>query len=104
MAEPLTLGSVLKTIDNYPWYLALYLPRAMPWTLDSQALVLDPNDCEEAEEEPSFAKSQNFRYALTIQDLQGIADNARAQRQDLGDQDLLAAFLYYWEHDAYLQF
>ena len=66
--------------------------------------MLDPNDCADDEEDPPFAKENGLRYALTFQEIQSVVANARQQLSSLDRDDLLRAFKYYFDHDAFITF
>lgn len=72
---------------------------------NSECTVLDPDDVEnDIDEEPKFAAENNMKYALSMQDLQGIVDNAYHQNPNCKENDLLQAFLFYYDHDAFITF
>ena len=95
-----TLSSVLEQVESLPWDFALYLPK-QPWGLETPALILDPDDCEDDQEEPAEARARGFRYALGVQDVKGVVENARQQRPAIDTPGLLQAMQYYYDHDAY---
>jgi hypothetical protein len=51
---------------------------------------------------PAFAQQHGFRYALTISSLQDVVVNAREQWAGVPMPDLIQAFSYYYDHDAFL--
>lgn len=101
------LIEVLRAANQQRWDHALYLPHdRKKWALDTNALVLDPEDVENPDnpsDDPIIAKSNNYRYVLMIQDIQSIVENARMQKP-ASDQVLYDAFMYYLEHDAFISF
>ena len=97
------LGDVLASVDTLPWNFALYMPQSAQWNLETTSAVLDPDDAADDEEEPRFARDRGLKYALGIQDVQGVVKNARAQKPDVDLQGLLEALRYYFDHDAFLQ-
>ena len=104
MAATKPLGWILDNVGSVPWGHALYLSPNEPWTLDTPALVLNPDDASDDEEEPEEARAAGLRYALGIQDVKGVADNARQQRKEATTGDLLRALRYYYDHDAFIDF
>lgn len=98
------LRDVLEQIHNLPWGHWLYLPRDQDWTLDSECAVLDPDEIENDDDEaPRFAIEQGLRDALGVQTVQMIVANAEEQVGDPTMDELLDAFLYYYDHDAYIR-
>lgn len=105
MNKILKLRNVLLYSEKFEWSDALFLIRDSMWTLNSECTVLDPDDVEDdADEEPKFAAENNMKYALSMQDLQSIVDNAYQQNPNCTENDLLQAFLYYYDHDAFITF
>lgn len=45
-----------------------------------------------------------MKYALSMQDIQSIIDNANQQHGCCSEGEVLHAFLYYYVHDAYITF
>jgi hypothetical protein len=105
MNKILKLRDVLLSSESYEWSDALFMGRNEVWTLDSKCTVLDPDDVEDdADEEPRFAAENNMNYTLSMQDIQSIVDNAKQQCENCTENDLLQAFLYYFDNDAFIEF
>jgi hypothetical protein len=98
------LAYILEHADTIPWNLALYLPENCEWDLNTEASVLDPNDCADDQEDPPFAMANGLVYALSIQDVQSVVENARQQLSRIHLDDLLRALEYYFHHDAFVRF
>lgn len=99
----MTLRSILNNIEKFEWTDALFLPEDETWSLDTQGAVIDPDDVEDdTDEVPEFAKENNLMYALDIQTIKGIIKNAYEQKTDCTDKDLIEAFLYYYDSDAFM--
>jgi len=98
-----TIGAVLKSIHELPWNHALYLPSGETWLLSTKCAVLDPDDCEDEEEEPAFARESGLGYALGIQDVRGVVENARQQKPDIDLATLLQSLRYYYDNDAFME-
>jgi hypothetical protein len=100
-----TLAEVLGSIESLPWNQALYLDMQRPWTEESHCAVLDPDDIEDADsdDDPEFAVRHGLRYALTISATQDIVDNAQQQKVQPSMSDLIQAFNYYYDHDAFIE-
>lgn len=99
------LGFILENIDKFKWSDALYLPEDETWNKDTEGMVLDPDDVEDDEDEvPKEAKEKNLIYALNIQIIQSIVDNSYQQKSKLSVEELVEAYLYYYDYDAYIDF
>lgn len=98
----ITLSEVFTGVDQLNWKFALYLPAREKWGLESHCAVLDPDECGPDEDEPEFAKANSLRYALTIQQIRGVVLNVRQQKSNATFEELLRAFLFYYDHDAFL--
>jgi hypothetical protein len=97
------LSTILRNINNYEWSYALYLPEDEIWIKESKGMVLDPDDVEEDNDEaPLAAMANGLIYALDIQTIQSIVINLREQKKDYSDSELMDAFLYYYDNDAYI--
>jgi hypothetical protein len=105
MEKIIRLRDVLANIDIFEWRDALFIVRGEEWRLDSKCAVLDPDDVEnEEDEEPRFAIDNNLKYALSMQEVRGILKNAYEQNSNCTVEDLLKAFLYYYDNDAFILF
>jgi hypothetical protein len=49
-----------------------------------------------------FAQQHGLRYTLTVSALQDVVVNARGQQATLTVADLIQAFSYYFDHDAFM--
>lgn len=99
------LGFILENIDKFKWSDALYLPEDEIWNKDTEGMVLDPDNVENDEDEvPKEAKEKNLIYALNIQIIQSIVDNSYQQKSKLSVEELVEAYLYYYDYDAYIDF
>jgi hypothetical protein len=99
------LAEVLDRIETLPWGHAIYLDTQRPWTEESRVAVLDPNDVEDpdSDDDPEFAVRHGLKYALTVSITQDIVDNTKQQKVQPSVVDLLQAFNYYYEHDAFIE-
>lgn len=99
------LREVLLNSEEFKWSDALFLINGEKWTLDSKCSVLDPDDVEDdADEEPRFAIDNNLKYSLNMQEIQSVVDNANQQCDCCTESELLQAFLYYYDNDAFITF
>ena len=98
------LSSILKNVMNFKWSDALFLPEDEVWDKNTKGMVLDPNDVEDDEDEvPKEAKEKQLMYTLNIQTMQGIVKNVEQQNHNYTEDDLVEAFLYYYDNDAYIE-
>ena len=106
------LAYVLCHIDDFKWSDALFLPQNEVWNLQSSCVVLDPDDVLldpddfyiSNNEMCTHTAEDKFVYSLDIQTIQLICKNAYDQKPNCTVEDLLNAFLYFYDHDAYLEF
>ena len=98
------LVDVLRNIESFEWSKALFLPEDEIWGIDTKCMILDPNDVEDEDDEaPQIALENELSYALDVQSIQAIVQNISEQKKDFTDEDLLEAFLYYYDNDAYIE-
>jgi hypothetical protein len=93
---------VLLEAEAHNWQHALYLPLEAVWDEGTPCAVLDPEAGQGPEGTPAYAKENRLQYAVTIATLQDIVTNARLQRPDANVDDLTKAFLFYYDHDAFI--
>lgn len=97
----LTLGAVLQEIEGLPSEAKLFVPFGQDWTLSTRCAVVVNDKDEEAPHSIDGA----LEYAVTLATVQEALDNARQQvGARLSDQQALAAFLHYYDFDAFLDF
>ena len=94
------LSDVLSQINELPWSEALYLPAHSRWSLNTRCVVANPDNLGEV----IVHNGQQFRYALNIQQIKDIYLNASAQQPNLDLEKFFQAFIYYYQHDAFLTF
>ncbi|NML35503.1 RHS repeat-associated core domain-containing protein [Paraburkholderia antibiotica] len=98
------LKDVLQDIDQQPWDFALYMPHGVDWNEDTQCAVLNPDDFENEPDpdRPIFAVDHGLHHALGIQVVKSIVENAKLQLADADASNLVSAFVYYYDNDAYI--
>lgn len=97
------LAFILENIDQFKWSDALFLPEDEVWNKDTEGMVLDPDDVESDEDDvPKGAKERNLMYALNIQTIQSIVRNVIMQKSKISVDELVEAYLYYYDNDAYI--
>ena len=101
-----TLGAVLARIDQIESDgCALYLNFDAERGENTPCAILHPEDSPDPGViDPQIAQKNSLRYALFIDALKDIIDNARQQKKDAGLTELLDAFNYYVEFDAFIDF
>ena len=99
-----SLGEVLREAETLDRRHALYLPFDDVWDVGTLCAVLDPESGQGPDDVPAYAKENGLKYAVTISTLQDIVINARLQRPDANADDLTKAFLFYYDHDAFIVF
>ncbi len=105
MDNVIELGNLLKRVNEFNWSDSLYLPEDAVWNLTTKGLILDPDDVEDDEDDvPKLAKDNDMIDALSIQTIQGIVKNAYEQKSNCTVEELLEAYLYYFDNDAYIDF
>ena len=64
-------------------------------------MVLDPDDVEDdVVDLPKEAIDNNLMYVLSMQMIQSIVKSAKEQRTEVSEEDLVEAFLFYYDNDA----
>lgn len=105
MSDTLQLRDVLLRCNNMRWSDGLYMNKHQMWVLGMPCIVHDVDDIEDDELDlPNVAIDLGFDYILSIQDVQGIVANARAQKADVSESQLLDAIKFYHQNDAYIEF
>lgn len=104
----MSFKEALVGIEATPATFWVYLPADQNWNLDSECAILESDEVPpELEDDPDagvpeFAKQNNLVQALSVAVLQDIVINARTQKPNATLDDLLRAFAYYFEHDAFI--
>jgi hypothetical protein len=99
-----TFEEVLTNPDAFPIQHALYLKEGEGWQLQQAALIIDPDEGEDNESiVGDLVAREQWQYILEISAIRGIADNLSSQKPNSSVHDRLEAFVYYFEHDAFLE-
>jgi hypothetical protein len=105
MNDFIELDSILKKVNDFNWSDTLYLPEEDVWDLTTKGLILDPDDVEDDRDDvPMLAEKNCLIDALSIQTIQSIVKNAYEQRSNCTIEELLEAYLYYFDNDAFIDF
>jgi hypothetical protein len=96
-----TLGEVLGNDSRFNAGHFLYLPMNEVWQLGTKCAVLAESDVDGV---PDLAQQNGLSYALGIAAVHDIVANAREQIKNVSLDQLLQAFLFYYDHDAFIAF
>jgi len=99
----MTLREVLEDLDRYSVSSTLFLPQDEGWTLDTPAIVTDIDEIDDPDGGALSVEGRMFDYALGIDAVSAIVKNVRAQDVDADATALLEAFLFYYDHDAFIE-
>ena len=80
------------------------MPHGVDWNESTQCAVLHSDDLEKEPDldRPRVAVENGLYYALEMQVIESIVENARDQRRAATISDLVDAFVYYHDNDAYI--
>ncbi|TCW76833.1 hypothetical protein C5O80_35215 [Burkholderia sp. SRS-46] len=99
LTTAVSLKHILETPGDFSGW--LYLPPT-PWTLDTEgAFALDTKD-EDEPITPDIAKQPGWRITLASSTIEDIVINAHDQVDDPSLSQLLDAFVFYVENDAFI--
>lgn len=104
-----TLGQVIQTADNIDCEHSLYLPFDQKWGLETKALtvLLDSSGGgpEETEDDhpPEAAIREGLARAIGMDAVQDVVANLRQQMNEPTPVQLLEAFLFYYDNDAFIE-
>lgn len=98
----LTLSELLANVEQIDPTYELYMPKQEAWTLDTPCSVIGYEDYADAEEDPQYALENNLVYVFGIETVRSIVSNARLQKAEVSLKELYDAFIYYYDHDAFL--
>ncbi len=97
------LTYILENSNLFNWSDALFLPEDEVWNKETEGMVLDPDEVEDdVVDLPKEAIDNNFMYVLSMQMIQSIVMNVKEQRVEASEEDLVEAFLFYYDNDAYI--
>ena len=97
----ITIQDLFLRLDEMMWSDFIYRPPGN-LTLDSPCVVHDPDDVPPDGELPHEVRRLGYVEAVGIDDLRSIRDNMRTQGRVPTHEELLKAFTYYLEHDAFM--
>jgi hypothetical protein len=104
VTELTTLGEVLSATERLPLDADVFLPFDEVWGLDTRCAVVRVDRYAEERTTPEIAARNGLGYALQVAQVQDIVANAREQRPAATVEDLVAAFLFFYDRDAFIDF
>jgi len=99
----LTLGEVLRVGEDLPFRHSLFLPLDVSWSAATPCAILDTDYLDEPDQHP-IAIEQGFRDVIGTNEVQDIVINVREQLGAATMEQLLHAFLFYIDNDAFIDF
>jgi len=97
-----TLSEVLSEIESIPWEYDLYIREL---SANSPAMVLNEENEElDDNEQVIVAKEKGMTLFLSIQTVQSIISNLKAQTPNPSSIQKLKALNYYYENDAFIDY
>ena len=104
MESLITLGEALNLADSLPDGTALFLRLGERWNLDTPCAYLKIDIYETSDTLPPFATQHGLGETLSGFQLEDIMINIRQQVEEPSADELLAAFLFYYNRDAFIDF
>jgi hypothetical protein len=99
-----TLGEVLLTADQLQLDADLFLPFDEEWGPDTRCAVETVDPYADEPEVPELAARHGLGRTLQAAQVQDIVDNARQQKPEASMAELIAAFLFYYDRDAFIDY
>ena len=97
------LSDVISDIDAQPCDYALFLPEEKPWDENVPCLILNPDDGKQFQDASEAVKQFGLSYALGMQDVQDIVENARNQLPSVNTKELVDALNFYYANDVFIK-
>jgi hypothetical protein len=94
-----TLSELLTKPDQLDPRQFVYLPMGEPWSLSTRCALLE---CSDINGNPEFAEKHGLEYAIGADAVQGVAYNLKSQVPVPTEKQLLEAFLFYYDNDAFV--
>lgn len=104
MGHLTTLREALELADASADHAALFLPKDEVWSLDTTCALLEVDPFDDSEAPQPLVQRHGLGYALSVPQVQDILSNARQQLAAPSSEQLLAAFQFYYDHDAFIDF
>lgn len=104
MENKVSLKELLWDAEAFPWNEHLYMRRGEEWSLASDCFLFDLDDLADDEDDPQTAEENGLECVLSVADVQDIAANLREQNRNCTAEELFAAFVFYYENDAFFEY
>lgn len=99
-----TLGEVLSVADRLPLEADLFMPFDEVWRPGTRCAIEPVDRYADEPAVPEVATRNGLGRALQVAQVQDIVDNARQQRPGASVEELVEAFLFYYDRDAFIDF
>jgi len=99
----LTLGEVLGIGEDLPFSHSLFLSLDVVWDATTPCAILDVDELEDPAQHP-IALKHGLQDIIGSNEVQDIVINARDQIVGATGEQLLEAFLFYIDNDAFIDF
>jgi hypothetical protein len=103
MNKVLTLGEVLEIGEDLPFRHFLFLPLKVGWKATTPCGILDADELDDPDQHP-IALERSLSSVIGTNEVQDIVVNARTQLPNATVDQLLTAFLFYIDNDAFIDF
>lgn len=98
------LGRVLENAETYESRESIFLPMDEAWGVKTPTVVADLDEIDDPASEAVNANDRTYEYALGLDTLVDVVVNAQQQIEHPTVEQLLQAFLYYYDNDAFIDF
>lgn len=103
-----TLGEMLKSRDELEWGLSFFMKGNYPFHENTPVILIPETvhlpEGDEGHISEQTALAEGFIDVFDASEVQDIVDNAIEQLPDATPEQLLQAFNYYYENDAFIEF
>jgi hypothetical protein len=99
-----TLGYILSHPERLPLSADLFLPSDEVWSAATSCAVLAVDRYAENDTPPAYATDHGLQRSLQVGQIREVVRNARLQRDNATVEELVRAFLFYYDHDAFIDF
>ncbi|WP_123639914.1 DUF7716 domain-containing protein [Altererythrobacter sp. FM1] len=98
-----TLAEVLDNLSSYSWRDWVYLRRNLPITVESECIVLNPDEAELGSDDftPLQVEQHAMEEFLSIQDIRSVQDHLKKVNPEATRAEFCDAVHYYFENDAF---
>ncbi len=104
MDRLITLGKALEAVNDSSYDAYFFLPPDEVWNADTPCAVIEIDPYDDSDDDPAFARTHGLRKSLSVPQAQDVVRNAREQLGSPTAQQLVTAFLFYYDRDAFISF